>query len=76
MAKNFKQDVLKEYDPINDIRVRVVSDIRPKVLDIRVFVSATNFTGFTKKGLRFDVKEDIQALRDRLTEVIREWDSL
>ena len=52
--------VIAELSPIGVRRVRVVESVfdgeAPK-LDVREYVSAANYEGFTKKGIRLSVEE-------------------
>lgn len=65
-------EVLREFPPIGKYRIRLLSapqhDVAP-VLDIREYVSAETFEGFTRRGIQLSVVQ-ILDLRDILKEVL------
>lgn len=70
--KEFKETVLKEFDPIRKgYKSRLVkNDENGKVaLDVREYVESDKFTGFTRSGLRLD-KESLQKAVQVYTEAI------
>lgn len=57
------EKVEKELEPIKKgFKTRVISTARGKVVDVREFIETDKYTGFTKKGLRLNKEELIQAL--------------
>ena len=69
-----KEEVIREYPPLGKYRVRLLSNPRmpdaPSVLDIREYVAAESFEGFTRRGIRLGDRAQIDLLRDILTEVL------
>lgn len=59
------EEVLKEFAPIGKYRIRLVKNRRAKALptlDIREYVKAESFEGFTRRGVRFVDAEQLDLL--------------
>ena len=69
-----KEDVVREFPPLGKYRVRLVRNSRDKVskpvLDIREYVAAESFEGFTRRGIRLGDRAQMDLLRDILKEVL------
>ena len=74
--KPIPEEVLREFPPIGKYRVRIVKNGRRQdatpVLDIREYVSADGFEGFTRRGIRLDNRAQLDMLRDILRECLEE----
>ena len=72
--KAVKEDVVREFPPLGKYRVRLVSNPRAPgekpVLDIREYVAAESFEGFTRRGIRLGDRAQIDLLLDILKEVL------
>jgi hypothetical protein len=72
--KPAKEEVVREFAPLGKYRVRLVRNPRrpneAPVLDIREYVSAESFEGFTRRGIRIGDRAQIDLLRDTLMEVL------
>ena len=49
--------VVHEYPAVGKYRVRVLKNGRGTCLDVREYVSAEKFEGFTRRGVRLDAAE-------------------
>jgi len=71
--KPLKEQVLKEFGSIGKYKVRLLHNPRrpqeEPVLDIREYVSADTFEGFTRRGIRLTERAQMDILRDVLREV-------
>lgn len=69
MATQTRADVvIREFPPLGKLRVRLLESTRGRVLDIREYVSADGFEGFTRKGVRLDAR-DLANLAETLAEL-------
>ncbi len=73
-----QEEILHEYPAVGRYRVRVVHKNSPRnggtALDVREYVSAEKFEGFTRRGIRLSGKEDVDQLRDILIDTTsRGW---
>ncbi len=72
--KPLAEDILREFPPVGKYRIRLLQNPkRPEVepvLDIREYVSAETFEGFTRRGIRLADRAQIDLLRDILKEVL------
>ena len=72
--KAAKEEVIREFAPLGKYRVRLVRNPRrpneAPVLDIREYVSAETFEGFTRRGIRLGDRAQLDLLRDTLMEVL------
>lgn len=69
------EELIHEYPAVNRYRIRVLRK-RKKVtsIDVREYVDAEKFKGYTRKGVRLTDKHDIETLRDSLTDALaRGW---
>ena len=71
-------EVLHEYPAIGKYRIRVLkketSRTKATMLDIREYVSAETFEGFTRRGIRLTGAEDVAKLHEALSDVLqRGW---
>ena len=57
MPREFKEDVLKVVGAIDSVQLRVVENSRGRFLDIREWIISDNYTGWSKKGVRFRADE-------------------
>lgn len=74
------EEVLHEYPEVSRYRVRVIEKGRAdgtpggRSIDIREYVKAEKFEGFTRRGVRLSSKEDVEQLRDILIDMTtRGW---
>lgn len=69
-----RNEILKEYPPVGKYRIRLIQNSgKPEsdpVLDIREYVTAETFEGFTRRGIRLGDRAQIDLLRDILKEVL------
>lgn len=73
VKKPFVEEVMQEYPPIGKYRVRLLHNTKHpegRYIDIREYVSAEKFEGFTRRGIRISTVEQADILRDVLTEII------
>ena len=72
--KASREEVLREFPPLGKYRVRLLTNSRKPssdpVLDIREYVSADTFEGFTRRGIRISGRAHMDVLRDVLKEVL------
>jgi len=72
--KPISEEVIREFAPMGKYRVRLVRNPRrPKegpTLDIREYISAESFEGFTRRGIRIGDRAHMDLLRDTLKEVL------
>lgn len=69
-----REEVLREFPPVGKYRVRLLQnskkpDSEPS-LDIREYVNADSFEGFTRRGIRLTDRSQMDLLRDVLTEAL------
>jgi len=73
-SKPSREEVLREFAPLGKYRVRLLQDPRKPgtgpSLDIREYVSAQTFEGFTKRGIRIRDRAELDLLRDTLLQVL------
>ena len=72
------EDIVHEYPAIDKYRVRVLRKSTSKgkttSLDVREYVDAEKFQGFTRKGIRLTGPQHINSLRDALSDALaRGW---
>ena len=68
-----REEVLREFTPLGKYRVRILHNPRnpkEKALDIREYVSADTFEGFTRRGIRLVERVHLDVLRDILKEIL------
>jgi hypothetical protein len=59
--KAFKpENVTKEFEPVGERRIRIIDN---RAIDIREYVEADTFTGFTRKGIRVNREEAKQIVK-------------
>ena len=65
-------EILKEFPPMGRYRIRLVKRGRKNltVLDIREYLSAETFTGFTRKGITLASRSDLETLSKALAEIL------
>ena len=72
--KPTREEVLREFPPVGKYRIRLLHNSRrpaaDPVLDIREYVSADTFEGFTRRGIRISERAHLDVLRDVLKEVL------
>ena len=72
--KPVKEEVLREFPPLGKYRIRLVRNPRKPgempTLDIREYVSAETFEGFTRRGIRIGDRAQMDLLRDVLKEIL------
>ena len=72
--KATKEEVIREFTPLGKYRVRLVRNPkRPNeapILDIREYVSAETFEGFTRRGIRIGDRAQMDLLRDTLMQIL------
>lgn len=64
-----KDEVIKEFPALGRYRVRVLKRRGKKALDIREYVNAETFEGFTRRGIVLSTGEDCEKLKDILEEI-------
>ena len=65
-----KDKVVKEFNSIGNYRVRVIENKKGAfMLDVREYIESDTFTGFTRKGVRFELARVIE-LDNALVDVI------
>ena len=67
-----KEAVIREFPPVGKYRVRVLEDekARKRILDVREYISAESFEGFTRRGIRISDRAQVDLLRDALREIL------
>lgn len=72
--KPVKEEVLREFPPLGKYRIRLVRNPRKPgempTLDIREYISAESFEGFTRRGIRIADRAQMDLLRDVLKEIL------
>ena len=72
--KTRTEEVVREFTPLGKYRVRLVRNPRKPndapILDIREYVSAETFEGFTRRGIRIGERAHLDLLRDTLLQVL------
>jgi hypothetical protein len=72
--KPIKEEVIREFPPLGKYRLRLVRNPRRPgenpTLDIREYVSAETFEGFTRRGIRLGDRAQMDLLRDVLKEIL------
>lgn len=72
--KTRTEEVVREFAPLGKYRVRLVRNPRKPndapILDIREYVSAETFEGFTRRGIRIGDRAHLDLLRDTLLQVL------
>jgi hypothetical protein len=72
--KTRTEEVVREFTPLGKYRVRLVRNPRKPndapILDIREYVSAETFEGFTRRGIRIAERAHLDLLRDTLLQVL------
>lgn len=72
--KSREEEVVREFSPLGKYRVRLVRNPRKPndapVLDIREYVSAETFEGFTRRGIRIGDRAQMDLLRDTLMQIL------
>jgi len=72
--KSRPEEVVREFTPLGKYRVRLVRNPRKPndapILDIREYVSAETFEGFTRRGIRIAERAHLDLLRDTLLQVL------
>lgn len=68
------EEVVREFTPLGKYRVRLVRNPKKPndapVLDIREYVSAETFEGFTRRGIRIGDRAQMDLLRDTLLQIL------
>ncbi len=65
-----EDEVIKEFPALGRYRVRVLKSSRgAKALDIREYVNAEKFEGFTRRGIRLSAGDDCEKLKNILEEI-------
>lgn len=66
-----KTEVVREFPAIGKYRIRLLTKGEKRfTLDLREYVSAEAFEGFTRRGLHLSSHAEVVQLRDTLNEVI------
>jgi hypothetical protein len=61
-----KENITKEFEPVGERRIRIIDN---RAIDIREYVEAESFTGFTRKGIRVN-REEAKQIVAAMTEFI------
>lgn len=73
-SKPIKEEVLREFPPLGKYRIRLIHNPKKPqsepALDIREYVSAETFEGFTRRGIRLQDRAQFDLLRDILREAL------
>jgi hypothetical protein len=76
ISKPRPEEVVREFPTVGKYRVRLLRHPRrpaqEPTLDIREYVSADDFEGFTRRGIRLTERAQMDLLRDILKEVLEE----
>lgn len=74
------EEVVREYAPVGKYRVRLLRNPRkpesPLVLDVREYVSAESFEGFTRRGVRIQDAGQIKEFIGTLQSVLEDYPKL
>jgi len=67
-------EVLREFPAVGKYRIRVVKRTKGLVLDVREYVTADAFEGFTRRGISVNVSEAVALGRvmDEAIEAMKE----
>jgi hypothetical protein len=58
MAGTREDTVIKAFPPIGKYRIRLLQDAKGnEALDIREYIEADSFEGFTRRGIRLDLEQ-------------------
>ena len=72
--KSLKEEIPREFPPVGKYRIRLLHNPRnpsaDPALDIREYVSAETFEGFTRRGIRISDRAHLDVLRDVLKEIL------
>lgn len=68
MAKP-QDNVVREFNPIGKYRVRLLETDKGRVLDIREYIQDSSFEGYTRRGIRLNVPQDVPTLSATLDEL-------
>lgn len=60
--------VLREFPAIGKYRVRILKGSKGVALDVREYISADTFEGFTRKGIRLSSRAEVEQLLHSLNE--------
>lgn len=64
--------VVKEYDRINQYRVRLLEVGKGVLkLDIREYIKTDGYTGFTKKGIRYEI-DGVKSLGKIIQDILKD----
>ena len=73
-SKAATDEVVHEYPAIGKYRVRVLRKKSGTSIDVREYVAAEKFEGFTRRGIRLAEAEEVNQLRDALADAVaRGW---
>lgn len=64
-----QEEVIKEFPALGRYRIRVVRRRGKKALDIREYITAEKFEGFTRRGIMLSTGEDCETLKNILEEI-------
>jgi len=68
------ENVLKELPPVGKYRIRILHSKGGPVIDIREYITADTFEGFTRRGVRLTGRAELDLLRDILDLIaLEEW---
>jgi hypothetical protein len=70
-TKMAPEEVVREYAPVGKYRVRALKGKSGVALDIREYVSAETFEGFTRRGIRLSDRAQVELLREALVEFLK-----
>jgi hypothetical protein len=73
-SKAHEEQVLQEWSPLGKYRIRLLANRKDPegepALDIREFIQAETFEGFTRRGIRLSGRAQLDLLRAVLTETL------
>lgn len=70
----FTEEVVREFPPMGKYRIRLVKNPKRKdskpALDIREYITGSEFEGFTRRGIRITLRAEAAMLQDVLKELM------
>lgn len=73
---SFDSKILREFPRVGRYRVRLVENARDAgkhgVLDIREYLEAESFTGFTRRGIRLYTRREAAELFEAIKQVLED----
>jgi len=71
-----KPVVVREFPQIGKYRVRVLrKGERPPEIDVREYLSASSFEGFTRRGICLRSRTEVEQLHSILRDILAPWEA-